>query len=164
MSRHPVDDHPDAAAMQMIDEPREILRRAVTVRGREKAGDLITPRTVERMLGRRHDFHVGEAHLDHVIRQLDRQLAVRERAVRVLWHASPRAQMHLVNGHGAVEFTRITTPPLHPRAVAPRDARRVENDRRVIRRPLEVSPVGIGFQAHVAALVAQLKLVQLALA
>ena len=89
MRGHPVDDNADAALMQVIDEKLEILRRAVTVRGRKVAGHLITPGAKIRILGDRHHFHMGKTHVDHVVGQRGGEFAISERPVFFLQFPPP---------------------------------------------------------------------------
>ena len=65
--RHPVEYHAQAALVEIIDEIHQILRGSEAARGREIAGDLISPRTVEGMLHHRQEFYVGEPHVKHVL-------------------------------------------------------------------------------------------------
>ena len=81
MRRHPVNNHPDARLVQRVDQILEVLRRAVAAGRRVKARHLVAPRRVIRVLGHRHEFHVREAHLLHVLDQRLGQLAV-ARAIR----------------------------------------------------------------------------------
>ena len=59
---HPVEDHADAALVQVLDQEHEVLRRAVAAGGREVAGGLVAPGAVEGVLHHRHELDVGEAH------------------------------------------------------------------------------------------------------
>src|SRR5688572_12189546 len=61
MRRYPVENHADAALVQVVDEVHQILRVAETRCRREIARDLIAPRSVERMLHDRHQLDVREA-------------------------------------------------------------------------------------------------------
>ncbi len=70
MRRHPVEDHADAALVQVVDEPGEILGRAVAVGRGEEARHLVAPGAVEGVLGDGHQLDVGEAHLRRVVGQL----------------------------------------------------------------------------------------------
>ena len=88
------------------------------------------------MLHHRHEFDVGEAHLGNVVGQLHRQLAIAERAIALLRHAHPRAEMHLVGRHGRVEFV-VLVARTHPLVVAP-FVLGVPDDRRGARRNLVV--------------------------
>ena len=51
---HPVEDHADAVAVALVDEPAEVVGRAVPAGRREEAGDLVAPRAAERVLQHRH--------------------------------------------------------------------------------------------------------------
>ena len=50
--RHPVDDHADAALVQVVDEAPEVVGVAVARRRREVARHLVAPRAAERVLHR----------------------------------------------------------------------------------------------------------------
>src|SRR5262249_49911777 len=73
---HPIENHADASGVQMIDEVHKVLGRAIACGGRKIAGGLIAPRSVERMLGNRHEFNMREAELIQIIAQRMRKLAV----------------------------------------------------------------------------------------
>ena len=81
MGRHPVQDNTDTVLMQGVDEKHQILRRAVVGAGREKTGNLITPRTEKRMVHERQKFNVSEASLAHISRQPRRHFAIGKRTI-----------------------------------------------------------------------------------
>src|SRR5207247_2204927 len=54
MSRHPIDDHAEAALVTAIDEIAELVGCTKAAGRREIAGDLVAPRTVEGMFGDGH--------------------------------------------------------------------------------------------------------------
>ena len=66
---HPVEDHADAALVQVVDEVHEVLRRAVARARGEVPGDLVAPGAVERVLHDRQQLHVREAKLTDVVGQ-----------------------------------------------------------------------------------------------
>ena len=66
MAGHPVEQHAEAGAVAGVDQCDEIFRRAEAAGRREQTGRLIAPRAVERMLGDRQEFDVGEAHVGDV--------------------------------------------------------------------------------------------------
>ncbi len=164
MPRHPVQDHPDAALVQVVDKPGKILGRAVPVRRREKAGDLVAPGAVERVLGQWHGLDMGVAHFAGVVGQGRRQLPVGQRATGVLDDPAPRAQVHFVNRDGPVELFRRATTGFEPGRIIPLVPADVADDGGVVRRRLVIGRAGIGLQADEAALIPDLKLVHLALA
>src|SRR5205823_3268570 len=103
MRRDPIENDADSALMQDVDHVHQVLRRSVAARRREKAGDLITPRSIERMLHDRHQLDVREVHLARVLRERSSDFAISGQTVLVPWTA-PGAEVELVNrewrGHG----------------------------------------------------------------
>ena len=118
MRRHPIEHHADSLLVQVIDEVHEVLRRTEARGRREISADLISPRSAERVLHDRHDLDVREAERLDVRRQLRRHLAIRQRAVAVLGHAHPRAEVHFVERDRRVERVALAAL-LHPLAVGP---------------------------------------------
>ena len=114
--RHPVEDDPDAALVEDVDQVHQVLGPAHP-RGRgEEAGDLVAPRAVERVLHHRHQLDVGEAEAGCVVGEQRRQLAVAERPVGVLGAAPPRPEVALVDRDRGVERApRPRAPPSRPR-------------------------------------------------
>jgi hypothetical protein len=106
----------DATAVERVHEPHELGGGTVAAGRREVAEGLVAPGGVVGMLRDRHELHVGEAHLAHVVGELLGQLPVaRERAGL---GPPPRAQVHLVDRHGAVERA-APLALVHPLRVAP---------------------------------------------
>ena len=95
MARHPVEQHPDAARVQVIDEVFEVVGRAEAGGGRVVAGHLIAPGAVEGVLHDAHQLDGGVAEPDHVVGQPVRQVAVIHEPV--VEPACPGAQVHLVD-------------------------------------------------------------------
>src|SRR6185436_20019913 len=62
MRGHPVEDHANSRLVEVVDEPHQVLRRAVARARGEVAGALVAPRAVERVLHDRHQLDVREAH------------------------------------------------------------------------------------------------------
>ena len=63
MRRHPVEDNAETGLMGAIDEAGEAGRIAMARRRREESDRLIAPGRVERMLGDRQEFEMGEAEI-----------------------------------------------------------------------------------------------------
>ncbi len=81
MRRDPVDDDPDAALVEVVDEPAEVVRRPVPRGGRVVAAHLVAPRAPEGMFGDGQKLDVGEAQRLAVVGQLHGELAVVEHGV-----------------------------------------------------------------------------------
>ena len=111
----PVHDHPDAGPVQGVDQEAKVVRGAEPRGRRVVRGDLIPPRTAERVLGHRQQLHVGEAMCDNVIGQLLGEFAVAQAG-------PPRSQVHLVGAH-RLENRIAGRPPRHPLVVVPGVAR-----------------------------------------
>ena len=118
MRRHPVEDHADAAPVQVVDEVHEVLRRAVARGRREVAGHLVAPGAVEGMLHHRQQLHVREAELGYVVGERVRQLAIAQVAVVLLSHTPPGADVQLVDRPGRGEGVAARAP-LQPVGVVP---------------------------------------------
>ena len=95
--RHPVEDDPEPALVQVVDHPHQVLGRAVPPRRREVTRRLVAPRAVERVLHHRQQLDVREAERERVIGERGAELAVGERAVVLFGHATPRAEVHFVD-------------------------------------------------------------------
>ena len=74
--RYPVEDDADAGLMHVVHEVHEVLRCAVATRRCVVAGHLIPPARIERMLHHRHKLDMRIALLLHILRDLQRELAV----------------------------------------------------------------------------------------
>ena len=116
--RHPVEDDADAALVESVDQGHEVLRRAEAARRREVAGRLVAPRAEERVLHHGKHLDVGEAQVGDVVAEVLGQLAVGEGAVALLDHATPRAEVHLVDRHRLLVRGSLG-PALEPLAVVP---------------------------------------------
>ena len=142
MRRHPVEDHADAAPVQVVDEIHEVLGRAVACARGEVAGDLVAPGAVEGVLHDRHELHVREAERRYVVGERVRQLAVAERTVAFLGYAPPGADVQLVDGPGRIERVDLRAAA-EPLAILPRKLE-VPHHRGGARRYLGAEGVRIG--------------------
>src|SRR5689334_8575423 len=95
--RHPIHDHADAVAMQVVDEVTQVVRLAVTRGRRIVITDLITPRWSIRMFLEWQKLDVREAHLLHVSRERLGHFAISERPVLFLDLSPPRTEVHFVD-------------------------------------------------------------------
>ena len=105
--------------MALVDEVPEIVGRPESARRREEPDDLVAPRAREGVLHHRHELDVREAQVAHVRNEIARQLPVRQVAVALLGHASPRTEVHLVDRHRPVMPAAERRPIVHPVVVAP---------------------------------------------
>ena len=156
MRRHPVHDHPDARRVQFVDEKLKILRRPVAARRREKAGDLIPPRRIIRMLRHRHEFHMREAHLLQVGDERFGHAVVTQGFT--LGFLAPRTQVQFVNAHRRPQRI-LRAPLLQPCVIRPRELAIVPDDGGILRRDFKKQPARIGFQPDAVVMVAQFKFV-----
>ena len=106
--------------VQRVDEEAEVVGRSVARGRRVVAGDLVAPRPVERVLHHRQQLDVREAERLHVLGEPRRDLAIGERAVAVLGHARPRAEVHLVDRASARAPGRASRRARIQRVVVPR--------------------------------------------
>src|SRR5690606_9870579 len=89
--------------VQVVDEVHEVLRGAVAGGGRKVPRGLVTPGAVERMLHDGQELDVGKAGAKDVLGQERGQLAVGQRAVALLGHPPPGAEVDLVDGDGRAQ-------------------------------------------------------------
>jgi hypothetical protein len=119
--RRPVEDHAQAALVQVIDEVHQILGATEAMRGREVAGDLVAPAPEEGVLHERQELDVREAVRERVLGQARRELAVRERAPALVRDPREGARVHLVDRDRRgvpVALAALATPLLVAPAVA----------------------------------------------
>ena len=98
--RHPVHQHAQAPRVAGLHEARKSFRRPETRTGRIQAQGLVTPGTIERMLGDGQQLHMREAQVSRIGRQHVGQLIPGHEAP--LRSTPPGADMHLVDGDGCV--------------------------------------------------------------
>ena len=108
---HPVHDDANAFRVERVDKLTQFIGGAPAGGGGVVAGDLITPRTTERVLGNGEEFDVRIAHLLHIRHQFGGKLLIAQ-------VVPPRSQMHLVDAHG-LHIVLCLVPLLQPLLVLP---------------------------------------------
>jgi hypothetical protein len=141
--RHPVEDDADAMLVQIIDQVHQVLGRAVATGGGIVSCGLIAPGAIKRMLHERHEFDVREAQSSDVIGQSWSDLTIGQRAVPLLGHAHPRAEVHFIDGYRGLQRVMALTRS-HPLLIPP-TVGQVPDDRRRSGRCLAVKRQGIAF-------------------
>ena len=150
MGGHPIENHPDAALMEQVNQEHQILGRAVAARRRIVTGRLVTPRAVKGMLHEGKELDMGEAHPLDVVGELGRQFAVGQPAIALLRHAHPGADVDFVNGNGAGQLLAQAARG-HPLAVGPLVVE-VPNHRGGFGRGFLPNAAGVGLVHSVAVL------------
>ena len=89
MGRHPVEQHANAALVEIVDEVHEVLRSPIAARWSEVPGRLVAPGAIKRMLHDGHEFHVGETQALDVRGQFGRNLAIAQRTMLLFRNAHP---------------------------------------------------------------------------
>ncbi len=105
MGGDPVKDDPDPGLMHFVDKIAEIIRRPVAGSRGIITGHLIAPGKVEGIFADPHQFHMGIAHVIHILSQVIRQLPVIQEAIFVIPIAEPffpGAQMDFIDRHRPV--------------------------------------------------------------
>ena len=135
--------------MAVIDEVHEIVWRAKSACGGEIASGLITPASIERVLGDRHELQVRIAHLLAIFDQHVSQFAVAEINSIRLRGATPRAEMDFINRD------RLFRPigclaTLSPFDIVPLKVTEIVNNRRRLRSHLAGECVRVRLFDHVS--------------
>ena len=144
MSRHPVQNHADVVAVQVVDHIGKIFRRTVTAGRSKVTGHLVAPGAVKGMLRDSHQFDMGIAHLFQIVRNRMGEIAVIVETVLIVavGMAHPAADMALIDGNrGAVLYKGLLL--LHPGAVCPADFTDIRNYRRSSRTLLRLVCIGV---------------------
>ena len=140
VTRHPVHDDPDARLVGLVNEVLELFQGPVAATNRIVTGNLITPRSIQRMIHEWHHFNVGVAHFLNIRYQAVCQFRKGIGAtVRV---ATPRTSVHFVNVER--RMNAILTPLLvHPDLVRPFKVFQAPDHRSILRRNLKIKTKGI---------------------
>ena len=163
MTGNPVENHTDAALVAFVDEMAEFVRVAEAAGRGVIAGDLIPPRAVERVLCHGHQFDVGVAHFADVVQEPVREFQIGKRAIALLRHARPGAEVHLVNAHGAaLPFLALTG--FHPGFIRPAIPVQVKNDASSFLTVLCIKSEGVALEKDVSVAALELEFVMGSLA
>ncbi len=114
MSWHPVKQHANAFAVQVVNQILEVIGRAKARARCVVACDLIAPGAVKGVLHNAQQFNVGIAHPGDIFSKAVGDVFVVH--VPVVKAACPGTQMHLIDADGAL-WRLVTT--LHPGLVMP---------------------------------------------
>ncbi len=154
VARDPVDDDADAGLVQLVDQVTELVGGAELAHRGVVAGDVVTPRALERVLRDRQELDVGVALPDAVLDQLGGQLEVGQTL-------APRTDVHLVDTHRLLRHLLLLAAVPHPLVVAPGVLALVD-DRRGVRGGLGERRHRVGLEPPDAVGAEHLVLVQVA--
>ena len=98
MCRHPVYNDTNTCPVEPVHQEAEIIRLPKTLCRCVHTDGLITPGTIERMLGHRHQFHMRKVHLLDIGHQIISQFSVGQELI--VFTTSPGTKVHLVNTDG----------------------------------------------------------------
>src|SRR5438067_13379906 len=79
MRGNPVEDHSDATLVQLVDGRLELVGMTMPCGGGEVSGDLVSPRSPDRVLGDGKQLDMRESHLADVIGEMTCRLLPGER-------------------------------------------------------------------------------------
>ena len=113
MHWHKIQNNADVLLMAGIDKGGQLVRRAVAAGRRKKAGDLVAPAAVKRMLSQRHQLNMGEAVLLTVGGQQLGQLGIGVPAAVLL--LPPASGVDLIDIHRLIKAFGAA---LHPFVIA----------------------------------------------
>src|SRR5215510_9059477 len=97
MRRHPVHDYADVVLMQVVDQVAQIIRCSIASGWRVVVADLVTPRWTIRMFLKWQKLNMRKTHLGNILGEWFCEFAITERAIVLLEHPSPRAEMKFIN-------------------------------------------------------------------
>ena len=150
VGRHPVDEHADAALVEVVDEAAEPVGVAVAGGRGVVARDLVAPRAAEGVLHRREQLDVGEAEVGDVVGEAGGEVVPARASGRGRRATGPRSR------GGTRTPTGAATPTCRARPAVAATRRRchwwelVEHDRRRGRRLLAPAGERVGLEPEVA--------------
>jgi len=111
MHGYEIQKHAYARGVAFVDELLELVGRAVAARGCEKAGVLVPPGAVRRVLAQGHEFNIVIAVFFYVGNQLVRDFIIAVPSVFAGLVFFPGAEMHLINIDGRIESAAARRHP-----------------------------------------------------
>ena len=124
MCGNPVHQNTDTGLMAAVNKTHQHFRGSIPGSRREIAGDLVSPRAVERVFRQRHQFDMGITHLLNIRNQLIGQAFIIQRIARL--KPSPASGVHLIDIHRFTDCAALFTLS-NPGAVTPLVIRQVVN-------------------------------------
>ena len=85
MRGHPIQNHTDSMAVEVVDKVHEVGRGAVAGGGGKIPRHLIPPGAVERIFGDRHKLYMRVTHLLNIRNKLVRQFTIRIKASVIMY-------------------------------------------------------------------------------
>ena len=137
--------------MTGVDQRREIRRASEPAGRREQPGRLIAPGAVERMLGDRQEFDMGETEIAHIGRKLVGELAIGQPAAALVRVAAATSRDALRRSRSAPRGRCSRQAPSRRR-----DRSGVDDDRRGLRAQLGGKRHRIGFERQQLAVGAEI--------
>ena len=151
MGRHPIKQHANIVLMALVDEIHQVCRGAKTTGRTIKAQYLISPRSIQRMLGYRHQLNVGKAHFHNIGNQLVGQLAIGQvtRSPLFIGFFAPGTEMYFVDRNRLIKELMLGAVA-HPIIITPLVTIKVNHHRSCFGALLHRETVGIGFIKAIA--------------
>src|SRR6266446_1257526 len=158
MSRYPIKDHTNVALVAPVHEITKFIWVTVTASWRVVTGNLVTPRTIERMLSHGHQFDMRKATVFDIGNQPIAKLSITEIPIIFFRHSRPRAEVHFVDADRLfVPLLRIAI--FDPGGIVPGKAIEIEYERSRLQTMLAVKRERIAFQNDLTRAIAHFKFI-----
>src|SRR5258708_17880431 len=163
MSRYPIKEHTDVVLVAPVHEITKFIWVTVTASWRVVTGNLVAPRTVERMLSYGHQFDMCKATVLDIGNQPIAKLSITKIPIIFFRHPRPRAEVHFVDADCVFcPLHRITI--FDPGGVVPGKAIEIEYERCRLQTMLAIKRERIAFQNDLTPAVTQFKFIESAFA
>src|SRR5260221_5775628 len=158
MSRHLIKDQTNVVLVAPVHEITKFIWVTVTASWRVVTGNLVAPRTVERMLSHGHQFDMGKATVFDIGNQSIAKLSITKIPIIFFRHPRPRADVHFVDADWLfVPLLRITI--FDPGGIVPGKAIEIEYERCRLQTMLAIKRERIAFQNDLTRAVTQFKFI-----